>query len=133
MQIIHHAMIAVIAMILLFPYMGLNVLWIFASGVLVDFDHYFWYYFRVGKENPIKSYNAFFKKRKFEKYLPILCIFHTFEFAVVLSLLAYLMPFFIPLLVGYFIHMISDLIADIATHTYGDRKRWIILELLDKY
>lgn len=132
MQIIHHAIISIIAILFLYPLFGLSVLWIFVGGVLVDFDHYLWHLFSIKKEGPIKAYK-FFKEKKHKKHLPVTLIFHTLEFGVIFFVLTYFFNTLIPVFIGYILHMVSDFFYDITGGRYWERKRILIKSILNKY
>ncbi|MDD5418121.1 MAG: hypothetical protein PHW96_04535 [Candidatus Nanoarchaeia archaeon] len=137
MQIIHHAVIAVIAILLLYPILGIHSLWIFVTGVLIDIDHYAWYVdkfrkYNLVKHNVFEAYK-FFKKKKYKKHHPLLLVFHTYEFGFFLVVLTIIYPFYLPFLIGYLLHMSADMIYDMHKYSYKNRLRSIILTLLKKY
>lgn len=117
---------------LVFPWLGWNVLIIFAASVLVDIDHYFIAVMITGNWCPFKAYK-FFKKIYHDgdivdgKDLTYeLYIFHTFEFYILLFILSFSNVVFLLILGGISIHVFLDLFNPI------EKKRKSVLSYMVK-
>jgi hypothetical protein len=120
--------IAVVAVLfLLFPSMGfLGAGIILASSVLIDIDHYFYYIFKKRNVNPISAYRWFRGNMKKCKRIPKekkhevhfgTCVFHGIEILILLSILGNLVsPIFYFILIGFALHLVSDLILEITKY-----------------
>ena len=89
------------------PFQALIIL---LAGFLIDVDHWLLYVWEFRDFNIKNSYRWFYKfyiskeKRKF------LCIFHTIEALIVVTLLGLKYPLFLAVLVGMLFHILLDLI-----------------------
>ena len=102
---------------------------IFASSVLIDVDHWFIYVKRTGKLGIKPSYDWFIarrndllkqKKRNPKFVVPkVLCIFHTIEFYLILSILAFYSQIFYWILIGISFHYLLDFISDVREKDHG--------------
>ncbi|MFQ6020451.1 MAG: hypothetical protein ACE5J4_00280 [Candidatus Aenigmatarchaeota archaeon] len=87
---------------------------VFLSGSLIDIDHYILYKI-VSKESFSNIYKRFYKIEKgkipdkdVHKYvLP----FHNFEFAIIIIILIFFHPIFLPIAIGSVSHFLSDIIT----------------------
>ena len=113
----------------------MQALIIFASSILIDIDHYFYYvgnaiisehpknlrgFFGIFKKrnlNPFKAYSWFIErdkqihklsKKEREKYKSPIMLFHGIEFWILLLILSFYSKIYIFLLIGIAIHMILD-------------------------
>lgn len=118
-HIIFGAIIAIL-IYLIFPQITiLNATIIFLASVLIDFDHYLYYFFTRKTLNLKTAFNWFSQKSKALKKLskqekaeyqyPIM-IFHGIEFWLLLILLSFLNDLFFFILLGIAIHIILDFI-----------------------
>ena len=109
----HHILLGFIFSIIvwiLFPEIGfLNFSIIFLSSVLIDFDHYMFYVFRKRDLSLSEAYDWHLSLMgKIRK--PIMMIFHSIEFILLITLLAFFYQIFIFILVGILFHSIADII-----------------------
>ena len=82
---------------------------VFLSAVLIDFDHYLWYVKRKKDWNLKNAYN-YLKKLSENLKKPIIMIFHTIEFLILVFILCFLWGGFYFVLIGMVFHSISDLL-----------------------
>jgi len=92
---------------------------IFLASVLIDFDHYLYYFFRKRKFSLKSAYRWYLmKKNKFlelspkerKKHRYFIFIFHGFEPLILFFLLSLWIPLFRYVFLGCFFHMGLDLI-----------------------
>jgi len=81
---------------------------IFFASVLIDFDHYLWWVKRKNTWSLKKSY--FFHKNLHNRKKPIMMIFHTIEFLLIVGILSLYFNFFIFILIGMIFHSLVDII-----------------------
>ncbi len=113
-----------LAIYLIFPSVGiLNATIIFLSSFLIDVDHYFYYVYKIKKLSPIKAYKWFTKNVKKHRALSKdqkekthfgTMTFHGIEPLILLFTLGFFVSnIFYFILVGFTIHLISDLAVEI--------------------
>jgi hypothetical protein len=104
---------------ILFPSIGFfNLLIIFLSSFLIDFDHYLNAVIGTGKiglKNAFDYYKKMIEKWTYEKIHGIrekrdMVLFHTIEFHVLILILSFFFPVFIYVLIGMVFHSVSDII-----------------------
>jgi hypothetical protein len=117
-----HAILKAIFSILLYVLFHtslFNVLIVFLSSFLIDFDHYLWFLYRKKSFNLKKAYFWFKEKRKKwlelskkerEKHRRAYLIFHSIEFWMLLLFLSFFNKIFLFILLGVLFHMIFDYI-----------------------
>ena len=127
-----HFLTALISSVFLFPFIQFKILIFIAAAVLIDIDHYFLYVYLKKDFSLKKAYSFFMEKRriflktgKFNKR-ESLCIFHTIEFLIFLAVLIPLNSFFQIAMLGYSLHMIQDITAQIVTKTLYTRNFSIV-------
>lgn len=100
---------------ILFPEINLFILSIiFASSVLIDFDHYL-AYFLIKKDFSLKKAYKYFINLKYlftknKKMKLPLCLFHTIEFLFVLAFLSLFSKLIFYIFIGFLFHSIVDFI-----------------------
>ena len=109
-----------IILYLIFPQINLlAALIIFLSSVLIDVDHYFWYIWKTKDWSLRRAHKWFIKKQKVlsaislskrGEYIFDILIFHGVECGAILFLLIFVNKLFLFVLIGFFIHIILDLI-----------------------
>ncbi len=110
---------------------------IFLSSVLIDFDHYVWYGFKKKDWSLKNAYNR--NKALPKKHKPIMHIFHTIEFLIMVFMLFYFWNGFLFILVGMVFHSILDILDIFYNKKLGAREfsfiRYLILNKRnrDKY
>ena len=108
----YHILLGVIFSGLLYWLLSLTLfqtLLVFLSAVLIDVDHYLWYAKRKKDWNLKNAYN-YLKKLGENLKKPIIMIFHTIEFLILIFVLSFLWRGFYFILVGMIFHSISDLL-----------------------
>jgi len=100
---------------IIFPEIGwFNAAIIFASSVLIDFDHYLYYAVKKRDLSLKRAYNYFIRLRscslenKESNYKYPLLIFHGIEFCLFLLILSIFSNFFWWVFIGFVIHMLLD-------------------------
>ena len=97
-----------LALFLIFPFIGFNVILVFLASVLIDVDHY-WHYLIRKKDISLK--NAFNWHKNLPKFhKPVMHIFHTLEFFIVLCFFSLFFDFLIYILLGIIFHYLLDII-----------------------
>jgi len=105
MRLLVHIIVSSALAVTLYPFYGFEALYLFLGGVLVDFDHYIWYFSKTRDVSLIRMVNYYDKGN----FRDVLNIFHTIEFIILLSL--YCLYFdMVPLYIGYVTHMSLDFI-----------------------
>lgn len=113
MTLNQHVVVTAIAAAGLIPFYTKEQIIVFCAGsVLIDVDHYLCYIQRTGRFGIPGMFHYFEELWKVEKGIPYfgLCIFHTFDFFILVAILAYYKPIFLPLLAGLLFHFLVDLI-----------------------
>ena len=87
MNVSIHFLTSLILTALFYPFFGLNSLWIFVGGFLIDFDHYLYYVFKFKNLSVKKAYYYHVKvdKRTVDDK-DLLHLFHTVEFWIFMIL-----------------------------------------------
>ncbi|MEK6935707.1 MAG: hypothetical protein AABW67_02885 [Nanoarchaeota archaeon] len=101
---------------------------IFLASIFIDVDHYFWYGFKK-KDWNLK--NAFYWNKALPKnHKPIMHIFHTVEFLLLVAILVYFFNPFLFILIGILLHSALDLIEIFYNKKIGCREFWLIRYLI---
>ncbi|MBI1919460.1 MAG: hypothetical protein HYS23_00105 [Geobacter sp.] len=112
MTLNQHLALTGLAAAALLPFRSGEEIILFSVGsVLIDVDHYFLYIQRTGRFDVRGMFRWFVGLWKVEKSIPYagLCIFHTFEFFILVVLLALAWPLLFALLAGLIFHFLVDL------------------------
>jgi len=83
---------------------------IFFASVFIDFDHYLWFVNKK-KDQSLKNAYTFLKKLRVKRFKPIMMIFHTIEFHLIIILLALIYKPFLFIFIGMSFHSILDIIS----------------------
>jgi hypothetical protein len=113
MTLTQHTALTAVAAAALAPLLDGESIALFAAGsILIDIDHYFLYIQRTRRFDIRVMFRYFAELQPIEATIPYvgLCIFHTFDFFLLVALLSYFQPFFIPLLAGFIFHFIFDIL-----------------------
>ncbi len=111
-----HIIYSIIPTIMLAPFVGIQALVFFAGAILIDADHYLQYILKFNDfsvkgmfdyTSSVVSYVESENKRS--PYLG-LCLFHTVEFFILLSILSFYSIIARYLLLGILFHMVLDII-----------------------
>ena len=105
MYVHQHIILAIISLIILTPFIKIFALIVALSLILIDVDHYL-FYFLYYKDISLKNAYYYFLNKPKKVHL---FIFHTIEFWTLLLLLSFITPFFLAILIGIFLHIIQDL------------------------
>ncbi len=95
------------------PWLKGSELLLFAvGGVLIDVDHYFLYIVRTGRFDVRGMFRYFEQLQHVEQSIPYagLCLFHTFDFFLLVGLAAIWYPPLLSLLGGLLFHFFIDLV-----------------------
>ncbi len=107
-----HAILGIISSILIyfiFKITFFEAFLIFFASVFTDFDHYTWYVLKK-KDFSLKNAYIFQKKEMHIKHKPIMHIFHTIEFLILILILSYFFNLLWFLLIGMLFHSFLDII-----------------------
>ncbi|HLC72224.1 MAG TPA: hypothetical protein VJH37_01445 [Candidatus Nanoarchaeia archaeon] len=112
MDVSKHVLASFILAWALYPFAGLQSLWVVFGGVLIDFDHYLYTLFRFKRWSIHFSYYYHrYHRREFSHYEPdILHIFHTWEAFLAVFVLAFFSSPFFFILQGMILHILMDFI-----------------------
>jgi len=108
-----------------------NAFLILFASIFIDFDHYVLY---VEKKNDFSLKNAynFLKKESSKKHKPMLHIFHTIEFMILILVLSFFWQGFLFIFIGMIFHSALD-IGDLIYHKkYTAREHFLIRYLILK-
>ena len=101
---------------------------IFLSSFLIDFDHYVWYGIRKKSWNLKSAY--LWNKNLPKNHKPIMHVFHTVEFIIIVIVLAYFFKPFLFILMGMLFHSALDLIEMFYKKNLGCREFSLIRYLI---
>lgn len=107
-----------------------QVLIIFSASVLIDLDHFLFYVKRHRNTNLKKAY--FWHKALPKDHKPMMHIFHSLEFLIIIGILSIFYNFFLMLFIGFIFHSIFDLIDMIYNGKYGREFFFFRFLILDK-
>jgi hypothetical protein len=113
MTLTQHSVLTGAAAAILFPFLDVESITLFAAGsILIDVDHYFLYVQRTRSSDIRGMFRYFADLQPIQGTIPYvgLCIFHTLDFFLLVALLSWFQPFFTPLLAGFIFHFIIDLL-----------------------
>ena len=113
MTLTRHMALTAVAAVALAPLFEGESIALFAAGsIFIDVDHYFLYIQRTRRFDIRGMFRYYAGLQPIQETIPYvgLCIFHTFDFFLLVALLSYFKPFFIPLLAGFIFHFIIDLL-----------------------
>jgi hypothetical protein len=113
-----HFLLGIILFLVLLPFIGSWALIPFIFSFLIDIDHYIYFIIYKKEFNIIKVYTllagtdkenlATKHKNNSQKYF--MCIFHTYEFLILIIILSLFFEFFSLVLLGVIFHLILDYI-----------------------
>jgi len=102
---------------------------IFLSSFLIDFDHYLWAANRTKSLKLKKNYNHF-KKICNGNHKPIMAVFHTVEFIILVLILSFFYNPFLFILIGMLFHSIIDIVYFIIGGKFRVREFSLIKYLI---
>ena len=118
MKLTAHFIASSILALALYYFFGVNSLFVFVSGFLIDIDHYPIYVMRFKSLNPFKA-NSYFIE---EMPMNVLCVFHAFEFLIALVIITFFSPIGSIMIVGWVVHMAMDYYGEYRKGIRGGAK-----------
>lgn len=130
MDLSEHFFATSILFFILFPVYGFLGLVVYLGGFFVDADHVLTYMFEK-KDFRLKtmfSLNKIYRWCKEGDFTGryLICIFHTAEFWILLSILVFFYPVLMPVLIGLILHMVMDMIYAVRNKSYSERSYSLI-------
>ena len=101
---------------------------IFLASIFIDFDHYLFYVFRKKDFNLKRAY--IWHKSLPKDHKPLMQIFHTIEFFIIIFLLSFIWIGFLFILIGLLLHSIIELIDMIYSKKFNGREFSLISYLV---
>jgi len=111
---LYHFIASLVLAAILYPFYGVNVLFIFVGGFLIDLDHYLWYIYKNKGFNPINAYKFYLKmlkEKSFNQKRKYLLLFHSAEFLVLMVIFAFYSKIMFIILIGLLYHYALDTIT----------------------
>ena len=127
-----HALIGFVCLIILYS-LGVPLFYsaiVFLASVSIDVDHYLFYVRKTGETSLKKAYRWHILLGR--KHKPIMHLFHTLEFHLLILALSFFHPIFFFVLVGMLIHSFLDIFQMIADKELNTREHILIRYLLTK-
>lgn len=125
----YHIISSALLSILLYPFFGLNVLFVFFAGFLIDVDHYIYYVLRFKDLSLKKSYKYFEEYPEKRHFSDILFIFHTVEFFGLLIILSFYNDIIFLIFTSVSLHQILDMILLYKIDAFESRAFSLIMWL----
>ncbi len=137
MKISTHTILAVIAYFIIQPYFGTQNALLFAiSSVIIDIDHWFWAIYKNKKW--LWLHEAYFwnlkeikqmsiKEAKGKKVKPVLHVFHTIEFILLMLATSFFLPVLWPVFWGIVFHNTCDT-GRMLVKGIHSRRRWSLFQ-----
>lgn len=101
-----HVIFSTILSIILYPFIGNNVIIVWSASIFIDIDHYFWYIINNKSWN---FYQAYTKHKNQELRKPYkFHIFHLVELLILIGLLGFYNKIFFYIFIGMLFHYILD-------------------------
>ena len=113
MKISIHVTVSCVLAAILYPFYGWKVLLVFAGGVLIDADHYWYYAAKYRKLNLVDCYNFFSSEADNTNHVHvkgIVLALHTVEFLAIMLALSFYSEYALMFTVGLVGHYILDAI-----------------------
>ncbi len=105
----------------------INCIIVFLASVLIDTDHYLFYVKRHKNWNLKKAYRWHYNLSK--KHKPIMHIFHTLEFLILILILSFFHNLFFFIFLGLLFHSVFDII-DIFINNKGNVREMSLMRYL---
>jgi hypothetical protein len=115
MKVWIHCAAGIILTAFLFPVYDWGSLWIIAGMVLIDFDHYVYYVFKIkdySLRRAVNFYKEITRKKDIKAYHNVLRMFHTLEIITVMVILSFFFEFIMIITIGILIHISMDVLAE---------------------
>lgn len=103
-----HFIVSLLLSVVFFPFVGYAAILILLGGFFMDVDHYLYHVVKKKKLSIIKAY-SFFDNKKLG-FHHVLCVFHTFEFVMLVFLLGFFSKYLKLIAIGVIVHFTMDLI-----------------------
>jgi len=114
-----HFLFSLILAAILYPIFNWIVIFILASGVLIDIDHYFWCIYKFRNYN-LSFCNKYFSSSNVKDHIGCLHVFHTIEFLLISIIFSIYSQSALLFTAGLLFHYILDII-----HRYKIAKSFI--------
>lgn len=108
-----HFLASLVLCAVLYPFYGINSLFIIIGSFLIDLDHYLWYVYKFKNFNFIKAYKFYLKinkEKSFAKQKKCIIIFHSVEFLILMVILSFYSKIMFIILIGLLYHYVLDII-----------------------
>ena len=104
-----HIISSLIFCIILFPFIGYNVITVYLAAVFIDTDHWLFYVFKE-KDYSFKSFRKSYYYGKAHKSKDALHILHVVEFWILIAILSFFYKLFFFIYIGIIFHLYLDII-----------------------
>lgn len=126
-----HITFSLIFCLILFPFIGYNVIIVYIAAVFIDADH--WLFYMVTKKDySIKSLKKAYYYCKDNEFKDALHILHVVEFWGIIAILSFFYKFFFFIFIGIIFHLYLDLIELWLNPKSGDARTFSLLTWLSR-
>jgi len=125
MYIWHHLWTSIALGIVLYPVFGWWSACVIIGGFVIDVDHYITYII-LEHDFSLKRSVDFYLGDGWRKHAPVLNIFHTSEFFMLLLVLSFVHVSFLTIFSGYLLHIVLDFIHETLHDERGERAGSIV-------
>ena len=105
-----HFITSVLLAIFLYPFYGLNSLFVLIGGFLIDIDHYLYTLLKFKNLSIIDSYKFYTGKRIKKRFGKVILLFHNIEFLSIMTVLSFFSNTFYLITLGVMLHYFLDFI-----------------------
>lgn len=102
-----HVIFSTIFCIILYPFIGINVLIVWTASIFIDVDHYLWYILNEKSWNLANAYKRY-KLKEFRYLNYKFHIFHLIELLILIGLLSFYNKILFYIFIGMLFHYILD-------------------------
>ena len=102
-----HIIFSTIFCIILYPFIGNNIIIVWSASIFIDIDHYFWCIISKKLWNFAEAYKRY-KREEFDNEKYKLHIFHLNELLILIGLLGFYNKIFLYIFIGILFHYILD-------------------------
>jgi len=105
-----HFITSVLLAIFLYPFYGLNSLFVLIGGFLIDIDHYLYTLLKFKNLSIIDSYKFYTGRRIKKRFGKVMLLFHNLEFLSIMAILSFFSNTFYLITLGVMLHYLLDFI-----------------------
>ena len=105
-----HFITSVLLATFLYPFYGLNSLFVLIGGFLIDIDHYLYTLLKFKNLSIIDSYKFYTGKRIKKRFGKVILLFHNIEFLSIMTVLSFFSNTFYLITLGVMLHYFLDFI-----------------------